>query len=276
MESRYVTDCDCFLSPIQVVEGAYVPTETDIFGASSVVVGSQPVEVSLNRFVPVKMTESFAYHGIILAVFILLAYLIHSYRSSLAIVFKVQAGRLSEGKVFDEQSLFFKKFLVRSRLFCVLLISGLLIRIGTWLQVESWIPRQMFRRDDLLCLAVVLMVSAVVIYRWIVMKIVGKIIRNESFFSMLRFSNSIISVFSCLLLAPFFLIVMLSDGKMIDNTLYVTILLAAGLYMLYLTKSYRFFTTRNVSILQWILYLCTVEFFPISFFILVFMRDKLI
>lgn len=276
MESRYVTDCDCFLSPIQVVEGAYVPTETDIFGASSVLIGSQPAEVSLNRFVPVKMTESLAYHGIILAAFILLAYLIHSYRSSLAIVFKVQAGRLSEGKVFDEQSLFFKKFLVRSRLFCVLLISGLLIRVGTWLQIEMLLPGQFLQRGDSLCLGVVAMVSVILIYRWSIMKIVGKIIRNESFFNMLRFSNSIVSVFSCLLLAPFFLIVMLSDGKMIDNTLYVTILLAAGLYMLYLTKSYRFFTTRNVSILQWILYLCTVEFFPISFFILVFMRDKLI
>lgn len=276
MESRYVTDCDCFLSPIREVEGAYVPTEADIFGASSVVTESQPAGVSMNRSGAVKMTESFAYHGIVLALFILLAYLIHSYRNSLAIVFKVQAGRLSEGKVFDEQSLLFKKFLVRSRLFCVLLISGLLIRVGTWLQIESWLPGQLFRTDDLLCLAVIIMVSAVVIYRWFVMKIVGKIIRNESFFSMLRFSNSIVSVFSCLLLAPFFLIVMLSDGKMIDNVLYVTILLAVGLYMLYLTKSYRFFTSRNVSILQWILYLCTVEFFPISFFVLVFTRDKLI
>lgn len=276
MESLYVTDCDCFLSPIQVVERAYVPTEADIFGASSVVIESQPIEMSLNRLVPVKMTESFAYHGIVLAVFVLLAYLIHSYRSSLAIVFKVQAGRLSEGKVFDEQSLFFKKFLIRSRLFCMLLISGLLIRIGSWLPIESRLPNPMPQMVDLLCLGVVAMVLTVSFYRWSVMKIVGKIIRNESFFSMLRFSNNIVSSFSCFVLVPFFLIVMLSEGKMIDNILYVTIILFAGLYILYLTKSYRFFAARNVSILQWILYLCTVEFFPISFFILVFMRDKLI
>ncbi len=273
MESLYVTDCDCYLSPIQAVEGAHVPTETDIFGSSSVLVEIQPSEVLSCRPMPVRMTESFAYHGIVLAVFVLLGYLIHSYRSSLAIVFKVLAGRLSEGKVFDEQSLFFKKFLIRSRLFCVLLISGLLIRVGTWLKIESWLPDSVRQMEDLLCLAVVTMVSAVVIYRWIIMKTVGKIICNESFFSMLRFTSSIVSAFSCFVLAPFFLIVGLSDSVAIDNVLYVTIILALGLYMLYLTKSYRFFAARNVSILQWILYLCAVEFFPISFFVLIFIRE---
>ena len=76
---------------------------------------------------------------------------------------------------------------------------------------------------------------------------------------------------SCI--GPVFLIVGLSDNAAIDNILYATIILAVGLYMLYLTKSYRFFAARNVSILQWILYLCTVEFFPISFFVLVFIRE---
>ena len=264
MESRYVTDCDCYLSPIQAFDGAYVPTEADIFGAASVVVESRPSETQSVRFVSEKMTESIAYHGVVLIVFILLAYLIHSYRSSLVLAFKVQAGRMSEGKVYDEQSLIFKKFLTRSRWFCVLLISGLLVRVGTWFQAESWLPDAIVLRSDLLVLGVIAMVSAIAVYRWGVMKIVGKIIRNESFFNMLRFSNSIISIASCLVLAPFFLIVGLSDNAAIDNILYATIILAVGLYMLYLTKSYRFFAARNVSILQWILYLCTVEIFPLS------------
>ena len=62
MESLYVTDCDCYLSPIQAVEGAHVPTETDIFGSSSVLVEIQPSEVLSGRPMPVRMTESFAYH----------------------------------------------------------------------------------------------------------------------------------------------------------------------------------------------------------------------
>ena len=44
-------------------------------------------------------------------------------------------------------------------------------------------------------------------------------------------------------------------------------------YLLYLAKSYRFFVARDVSILQWILYLCAVELFPISFFVLVVARN---
>lgn len=46
------------------------------------------------------------------------------------------------------------------------------------------------------------------------------------------------------------------------------------LYLTYLTKSYRFFVKRDVSIMQWILYLCTVEFFPVSFFVLAVLRGR--
>ena len=49
---------------------------------------------------------------------------------------------------------------------------------------------------------------------------------------------------------------------------------SAILYLTYLTKSYRFFVKRDVSIMQWILYLCTVEFFPVSFFVLAVLRGR--
>ena len=34
MESRYVTDCDCYLPEIEPLEGASVPSQADIFGVS--------------------------------------------------------------------------------------------------------------------------------------------------------------------------------------------------------------------------------------------------
>ena len=39
MESRYVTDCDCYLPEIEPLEGASVPSQADIFGVSGTVAG---------------------------------------------------------------------------------------------------------------------------------------------------------------------------------------------------------------------------------------------
>ncbi|MFQ8805566.1 MAG: DUF4271 domain-containing protein [Alistipes indistinctus] len=77
---------------------------------------------------------------------------------------------------------------------------------------------------------------------------------------------------SFLILTPFFLLFALGDGSSTTFFIYLTITIVAALYLLYLGKSYRFFIERNVSILQWILYLCTVEWFPVSLLLLEAMR----
>ena len=104
-------------------------------------------------------------------------------------------------------------------------------------------------------------------------RIIGGVIRNDLFFEKLRFTIRIFSSFIYILLTPLFLVVALTEGPGIDRLLHGTAVFAAALYLLYLAKSYRFFVARDVSILQWILYLCAVELFPISFFVLVVARN---
>lgn len=273
MEARYVTDCDCYLAGIRPVEGVRIPSQADIFGAASVVeerpdgiLEAFPVEQS-------RLTDSYVYQGIVLAVFMLLCYLINSYRSSLAIVFKILTGRLTADKVFDEYPLFFRKFLSVTTLWGILLIGGLLIRYGALYGVDAQLPRQVPFVTELACVAVLLAATVVVLYRRIVTGIIGGVIRNELFFEKLRFTTRIFSSFIYILLTPLFLIVALTDGAATDRLLHITAVFAGILYILYLSKSYRFFVIRDVSILQWILYLCIVEFFPISFFVLVVARN---
>ena len=155
----------------------------------------------------------------------------------------------------------------------MLLIGGLLIRYGGLYGVEGWLPRQIPFATDLACLAVLFAAAAVAVYRKIVTRIIGGVIRNDLFFEKLRFTIRIFSSFIYILLTPLFLVVALTEGPGIDRLLHGTAVFAAALYLLYLAKSYRFFVARDVSILQWILYLCAVELFPISFFVLVVARN---
>lgn len=274
MESRYVTDCDCYLPEIEPLEGASVPSQADIFGVSGTVAerpdGYDPL--ALPSLQP-HLTDSYAYQGVVLAVFMVFCYLIHSYRSSIGIVFKILTGRVSSDKIYDEYPLFFRKFLSWAALWGMLLIGGLLIRYGGLYGVEGWLPRQIPFATDLVCLAVLLAAAAVAVYRKIVTRIIGGVIRNDLFFEKLRFTIRIFSSFIYILLTPLFLVVALTEGPGIDRLLHGTAVFAAALYLLYLAKSYRFFVARDVSILQWILYLCAVELFPISFFVLVVARN---
>lgn len=254
MESRYVTDCDCYLPEIEPLEGASVPSQADIFGVSGTVAerpdGYDPL--ALPALQP-HLTDSYAYQGVVLAVFMVFCYLIHSYRSSIGIVFKILTGRVSSDKVYDEYPLFFRKFLSWTALWGMLLIGGLLIRYGGLYSIEGWLPRQIPFATDLACLAVLFAAAAVAVYRKIVTRIIGGVIRNDLFFEKLRFTIRIFSSFIYILLTPLFLVVALTEGPGIDRLLHGTAVFAAALYLLYLAKSYRFFVARDVSILQWIL-----------------------
>ena len=63
----------------------------------------------------------------------------------------------------------------------MLLIGGLLIRYGGLYGIEGWLPRQIPFATDLACLAVLFAAAAVAVYRKIVTRIIGGVIRNDLF-----------------------------------------------------------------------------------------------
>lgn len=122
--------------------------------------------------------------------------------------------------------------------------------------------------------AVAAAVALIVGYRCLIVRIVGLVTRNEAFLAEHRFMNRIFSAFAYTLLTPLFLVVALVPAEEARAALIGVAAVSAILYLTYLTKSYRFFVKRDVSIMQWILYLCTVEFFPVSFFVLAVLRGR--
>lgn len=274
MKGEYITDCDCYLGKIVPIEGIHLPTEADIFGTACTLATPPSSHLTALPTTSLSLSECYTYQGIVLGIFMLFCYLIQHYRSSIIMVFKISTAHLSVEKVFEENPLFFRYFLTRTTLLGIFLITGLLIRYAAMYELDEWLPGKIPYETDLACIVVGILATIVLFYRQILTHMVGSIIQNELFFENLRFRNRIHSCLAYLILTPLFLIVALADSIGINNMLYVIAILGGILYLIALLKSYHFFMVRDVSILQWILYLCAVEFFPISFFVLIIVRNN--
>ena len=258
----FVTDCDCYLSDIVPLH-VHVPSEADIFGVhSKLVTGEtgmpQPIE-------QLSWVENYTYEGLVIAIFILFCYLLYNFRGDILQLLRFLAMHTSSEKIYAEQKLFFKRFINLST--------------PTGNPADLWPERQIMRllrprwkaagnRDpanvNLIPVILLLIPGIILLYRYLVTGIVGAVTRNQAFFKSYRFMSHLSGSVSFLILTPFFLLFALGDGNSTTFFIYLTITIVAALYLLYLGKSYRFFIERNVSILQWILYLCTVEWFPVS------------
>ena len=243
------------------------PEETgaELFGPESSVALVPPDGIAARPASADTPGQSYAYEAVTLGVLAIFCYLLHSYRSSLAEAFKVVTMQLSIEKAFAEQTLFFRQFL-----WGILLVSGLAVRYGDLYGLYTLLPLT----ADAAVAAVAAAVALIVGYRCLIVRIVGLVTRNEAFLAEHRFMNRIFSAFAYTLLTPLFLVVALVPAEEARAALIGVAAVSAILYLTYLTKSYRFFVKRDVSIMQWILYLCTVEFFPVSFFVLAVLRGR--
>ena len=175
-------------------------------------------------------------------------------------------------KIYAEQKLFFKRFINLSTLLGILLICGLSVKLCDYFGLDGRLPATGILNVNLIPVILLLIPGIILLYRYLVTGIVGAVTRNQAFFKSYRFMSHLSGSVSFLILTPFFLLFALGDGSSTTFFIYLTITIVAALYLLYLGKSYRFFIERNVSILQWILYLCTVEWFPVSLLLLEAMR----
>lgn len=100
------------------------------------------------------------------------------------------------------------------------------------------------------------------LYRRLAHWICGVMGNNKEFYHQLRFFNKILFAFMSLIYIPVLLVVMFAGLNV-----YYLIALLAVLAVFYLERIYKYFNHRGFALLQWILYLCTVEILPVSFMV---------
>ncbi len=266
MNVPFCTDCDSLLEPFgeDVVDTLQVsgPAADYFFGSSSRLLGQTEALPRLVDHLP--WIDTYAYEALVIGVFILACYLLCRYRNSIGVLFKMQTHRVPLEKIYEEQTLFFKNFLRIALVLMALLGVGIVIRLGDFWHWGDWLPALSHRDVNWMVPVILAAFAGVVLYRYLANLVIGGVTRNRQFFDRYRFMNRVFSAFGGVLLTPLFLLCALYDGEGARWIIYLMIGMIALIFGGYLGSSYRFFVVRNVSILQWILYLCTVEIFPLS------------
>lgn len=251
-----------------------VPADTLSAGVSELFGGAKEVYAAAAGFGPRPLDihpllNNYYFVCAILLLFISFCYLIYNYRQSVGELF-------SEGlkdKILNEQSLVFRRFLTYGLFMSLLLSALILIKTMDISGIGAGFDNDIPWWTYVLIVPVLFLVHGLyVVYRRSVSGLIGRITLNGNFFGQYGLLSRISLLGAAFFIAPLFFLLVL--GKDADNNLFVWIIatVAVVMYLLYLGRSLRFFRQKNVSIFHWFLYLCAVEFLPLSFVLVTAVR----
>lgn len=264
-----VTDCDSYALPtVSPGSGRTVMAE-DIFGSGSQLVSSvhgqlPPREIDLHLLV-----DNWVYELFIFGLVIFFCYLFYFYRSSMVRLVK-------EGfreKIFEENAMVFRRFLSYCMIMGMMLLSVMAVKFIDYFDVMPQLPEIIPPWAFLLaCPAVMAVLVLLRYYRVFIGKVMGGVAMNASFFEKYNFLSRISFAIFTILLTPLMLIFSMALGPGYRFFAWILLIISALSYIIFLVRSFIYFRRNKVSVLQWFLYLCAVEFFPVSLVIILGMR----
>ena len=211
-----------------------------------------------------------------MAIFALYCYMACYYRGSFASLVKSLGSKLYEEKLIEEQNYTFVFFLRLVGAMGLMSCSMLIIRCLTlfakpnegeiWPGVPDW-------GALLLPVAIVTMLFLMLLYQHLLLYMVGGIIRSPLFVKHLHSLRRILGATGVLFIAPFILLFALVPESAAKKISFLVFILFLLFYLLFVGKTYRYFNGQKVSIFYWILYLCAVEIFPVSVFVVLTLRN---
>lgn len=247
-----------------------MPSEADIFGIGSSRLTGPLQGVSPEAAGKIALTGSLSYEILVLVIFLLFCYIVYHFRGCILLLFTVLVRRkVSAEKLMEEKTQFFRHFSVYCSILIVLLVAGFLVRTADASGVVEGIgPDWMHQLIPWSTWIAVCITGIVVAYKKALLAATGYLVEDTDFFSAHSAMAHLYIMAVSLLATPLFLLLALNEGAVADTLFWILITCGGVLYMIFLVRSCRFFLVRKVSILQWFLYLCTVELFPLSFFVL--------
>ncbi len=123
------------------------------------------------------------------------------------------------------------------------------------------LPQQMMLYAPLAVMAVFI---AIIIVQYLFLGVVGVVTQSYSEVASLMRIRLTYFVLSTVMVAPVMLMALLCTGASADAWLKVVCIATGVVGVLFVRESVGFFISKKVSILHWILYLCTVEILPLS------------
>ena len=209
--------------------------------------------------------------GMAVLLFLLFSLQLFRHRASVGLLFRSLVVKGQFDQLIEEQSVSFRLFIRGMRIAGFLALLALLFRgvlIGDGSSAMDFPEKMMPFLLPLLVSALL----CVLFYKRIFMWLISVLSRRNDRADSIRVFNRIWFVTATVLSTPVILLCVLADPVSQKFVFVICFIVLVFLLLYYLAKSFSFFVSRKISILQWILYLCAVEIWPVSFFVLFGLR----
>ena len=263
-----------------VVFAAAVPVRTEpfgeaepqaVFGPATQWRAAVPAGLPQEKVDPQRL-NGLLLDGLTVVLFGLYFVLLFRYRTSIGLLLRSLIVRGQFEQLIGEQSVVFRRFVGRARAMgflalLIVLFKGCLIGLAS---VPAFrIPEAYLPFLPLLPAGALLAIGC---YKRIVAGTIAVLNGGANRIDSLRMFDRICFVASALLFTPFVLLAVPADPAVERVFFMIGAILLIIFLLYYVIKNFSFFLSRNPSILQWMLYLCAVEIFPVSFFVLFIRR----
>lgn len=268
----YVLDARLVYPQTVVPERFAVDSVQEVFGRSvesnELLTSSRQPE----KFLRYESYNFIIFSGLLVLLFCFYTILICRYRNNIGLLFKAVTLRVSSEAVSDQQSLLFRRFVNGANWMGAFAILAIIMKLYLifYLEEGSVIPVLL---DRLLPLIAVGSVVAVFVYRLLAHLIMLAINKDAEMVKEIKGFNKIVFAASAMVFVPLVMVYGFLPWNSSLEVLSVVLLPVLVPFLYYAYKSYQLFVRRKLSILQWFLYLCAVEILPISYFVLLVLRD---
>lgn len=202
------------------------------------------------------------YNLLIVALFLYYIFCLYRYfddvKALLQSVFNrdvVSSGRVAERRRSD---IFYGSL---GKLFMLGICFVGVVATGVTMHLDAALPREMMFYAPFVGVAMFL---AVILAQNLLLGLVGVVTHSIGEVAALLRIRLSYFVLATLLSAPLLMIAMIGQGQSYDVWLHVGCVAAGIAVILFVRESIGFFISKKVSILHWILYLCTVEIMPLT------------
>ena len=178
-------------------------------------------------------------------------------------------GRVLKGRLADDyasghrEEIFTRSFLHTSTLIGVMLITLFGAKYAPQWLPELWTPTAGWV-STVAVLYILIGVVIISAFEYFMLWIVGKVTRGEEVVGAIIFLKRTVFALASIAMSPIFLFGVLSSEKLTESWNIVLFAECLILVFMYLKETLAFFIDKKIPIFHWILYLCTVEAFPLS------------
>ncbi len=244
-------------------------TSGELFGTHS-----EQAELPYIASTPDHPTTTSGYGALVLALVVVYTLLIYRHTADIRqLLGRLVQDRSTDDRLYDDSGSSFSRFLTLCSLMSLLLLGVVVMRL-----VGGWFPAEPLLQSPhtaalMGCLVLVAALGIVQFYRWSVCSLIGVLTRTQSLFAQLILAKrTFLSLLTIAALPPAALWLLTPIGT--SNGWFAVIIIELIISLiLYLHETYQLFLAKKISILHWILYLCTVEIFPLSLLWLMAVRS---